>query len=303
MAAPTGVNSKHDNPVFRFGVAADQGKREYMEDRSCIIEDFRPLGTGDGPEIASTTLCGVFDGHLSSKAANMAANNLHEHLSKEAGYLAAVKRGPALDQEAISLALRRSFQRCDHEIVAMSKAEDNWKGGTTACIALTIDKDLFVAHVGDSGAFCIRDGAARRLTMDHKPTNPAESKRIADAGGTVNQTLDRVYSAEAGTMLAMSRALGDANFKEGDGSSFVSNRPDVRHLLLTEQDSAIVIASDGMSDVMADQEAADCIKATVQLDGSEGAAQRCAEALVKLALDKGTSDNVTALVVLIDWSS
>ncbi len=44
----------------------------------------------------------------------------------------------------------------------------------------------------------------------------------------------------------------------------MSNRPDVRHLLLTEQDSAIVIASDGMSDVMADQEAADCIKATVQ---------------------------------------
>lgn len=51
-----------------------------------------------------------------------------------------MKRGPSLDQEAISLALRRSFQRCDHEIVAMSKAEDNWKGGTTACIALTIDQ-------------------------------------------------------------------------------------------------------------------------------------------------------------------
>lgn len=46
-------------------------------------------------------------------------------------------------------------------------------------------QDLFVAHVGDSGAFCIRDGAARRLTIDHKPTNPAEQKRIANAGGKV----------------------------------------------------------------------------------------------------------------------
>ena len=42
-----------------------------------------------------------------------------------------------------------------------------------------------MAHVGDSGAFVTRDGAARRLTLDHKPTNPAEQQRIADAGGRV----------------------------------------------------------------------------------------------------------------------
>lgn len=58
------------------------GKREYMEDRSCIINDFRPLGTADNPNNAVTTLSGVFDGHLSAKAAEMAANNLHTHLAK-----------------------------------------------------------------------------------------------------------------------------------------------------------------------------------------------------------------------------
>lgn len=55
------------------------------------------------------------------------------------------------------------------------------------------------------------------------------------------------------------RALGDANFKEGEGSAFVSNRPDVRHLLLTEADTAVVIASDGLTDVMSDQDAAEII--------------------------------------------
>lgn len=291
-------------PVLHFGVAEDQGKREYMEDRSCIINDFRPLGTADHPDNATTTLSGVFDGHLSAKAAEMAANNLHEHLAKEDGYLKAIKRGGEINQEAISLALRRAFQLCDDEIVEMSKAEDNWKGGSTACIALTIDRDLFVAHVGDSGAFCIRDGAARRLTIDHKPTNPAEQKRIANAGGKINQTLDRVYSAEAGTMLAMSRALGDANFKEGEGSAFVSNRPDVRHLLLTEADTAVVIASDGLTDVMSDQDAAEIILEFTQEKGSiDGAAQRAADALVKSALERGTSDNVTALVIVLDWES
>lgn len=58
----------------------------------------------------------------------------------EEGYLKAFKRSGPINQEAISLALRRAFQLCDDEIVEMSKAEDNWKGGTTACIALTIDK-------------------------------------------------------------------------------------------------------------------------------------------------------------------
>lgn len=53
-----------------------------MEDRSCIIPDFRPLGTPDSPDNVTTTLSGVFDGHLSAKAADMAANNLHAFLAK-----------------------------------------------------------------------------------------------------------------------------------------------------------------------------------------------------------------------------
>lgn len=46
--------------------------------------------------------------------------------------------------------------------------------------------------------------------------------------------------------------------------AFVSNRPDVRHLLLTKADIAIVIASDGLTDVMSDQDAADLILSTIK---------------------------------------
>lgn len=65
-----------------------------------------------------------------------------------------------------------------------------------------------------------------------------------------------------GTCEQFCRALGDANFKEGDGDAFVSNRPDVRHLLLTPADTAIVIASDGLFDVVSDQQAADSVLET-----------------------------------------
>ena len=86
------------------------GKREYMEDRSCVINDFRPLGTADHPNNAITTLSGVFDGHLSAKAADMAANNLHEHLIK-GGDLVACKM-PTLPRAASNVRCRFQDRSC-----------------------------------------------------------------------------------------------------------------------------------------------------------------------------------------------
>ena len=62
-----------------------------MEDRNCIIPDFRPLGTPDSDMSPATTLSGVFDGHMSAKAAEMAAHNLHAFLSKGAWLCPACK--------------------------------------------------------------------------------------------------------------------------------------------------------------------------------------------------------------------
>lgn len=158
------------------------GKRDHMEDRSCIIPDFRPLGTPDSPENAATTFAGVFDGHLSAKASEMAANNLHSYLAKgdtlthapepdqcvdsgpdspykagvllptitqqvltpalltaEPGYLGSIARTNPLQPLAVSEALQKAFQRCDREILEASRSEENWKGGSTACISLSID--------------------------------------------------------------------------------------------------------------------------------------------------------------------
>lgn len=64
-------------------------------------------------------------------------------------------------------------------------------------------------------------------------------------------------------MLLLHRALGDANFKEG-ADALVSNRPDVRHLTLMPSDSAIIIASDGLFDVIADQTGADTVSKDTQ---------------------------------------
>lgn len=79
---------------------------------------------------------------------------------------------------------------------------------------------LWAAHVGDSRAVMCRNGAAVRLTQDHKPVpGGPEAARIEAAGGRVDfQHCWRVVSPARGNRpasgLAVSRALGDISFKE-----------------------------------------------------------------------------------------
>lgn len=68
---------------------------------------------------------------------------------------------------------------------------------------------LYTAHVGDSGAILDREGTAYRLTVDHKPNDPKEKKRIEGKGGTIDQAANRVVSRRSSSgkasLLAMSR--------------------------------------------------------------------------------------------------
>ncbi|CAK9068971.1 unnamed protein product [Durusdinium trenchii] len=104
-------------------------------------------------------------------------------------------------------------------------------------VCAELSKELGVANVGDSRAVSI-DGSAgtQRLSMDHRPSDPAEARRVREEGGFV--TMGRVAGE-----LAISRALGDLLLK----SSGLSCRPSVR-AHDAKRDLALVVASDGLWD-------------------------------------------------------
>lgn len=86
--------------------------------------------------------------------------------------------------------------------------------------------------------------AAVALSDDHKPARNDEHDRIEDAGGAV---------IWAGTwrvsgVLAVSRAFGDRPLKR-----YVISRPDVRHVDVGTGEEMLVLASDGIWDVMTNQ--------------------------------------------------
>ncbi|KFM24471.1 putative protein phosphatase 2C 12 [Auxenochlorella protothecoides] len=141
--------------------------------------------------------------------------------------------------------------------------------GTTACVALLAGRRLLVANVGDSRAVLVRAGAgggnapaeALRLTRDAKPDDPEEAARIAAAGGSVRRLTDdpddvpRVFAADPGSTtpgLAMSRSLGDA----AAHTLGVCATPRLTGHVLEERDLALVLASDGVWDVMSDADVA-----------------------------------------------
>ncbi|KAJ1473450.1 phosphatase 2C-domain-containing protein [Baffinella frigidus] len=111
---------------------------------------------------------------------------------------------------------------------------------------------LTLANVGDSRAVLVRvppDGPpqAETLTRAHKPSLPEERARVeALPGGFVRETRGALRVQGE---LAVTRALGDTQLKP-----FVSAVPDVTTARVQEHDEVLVLCSDGLTDVMDEQD-------------------------------------------------
>lgn len=149
---------------------------------------------------------------------------------------------------------------------------------------------MVVGNVGDSRAILSRDGSAVDLTDDHKANRPDEIARIVNAGGFV------VHSRVLGR-LAVSRAIGDVAFKTGPaGLPMVTAVPEIIEASLCEKDEMIVLACDGLFDVMSSQLVVNFARQAMS-DGSSPA--DIAKQLAEHALKLGSTDNISVVVVKV----
>jgi len=136
---------------------------------------------------------------------------------------------------------------------------------------------LYSANAGDARGVLCRAGKAVRLTYDHKGSDKQEAKRITDAGGFM-------MSGRVNGVLAVTRSLGDSSMKE-----FVVGSPYTTETELCEDDEFLILACDGLWDVIDDQSAVDLVRDIQD-------AQEASQKLLDYALGR-TSDNVTVLLV------
>ncbi|XP_041843457.1 protein phosphatase 1G [Melanotaenia boesemani] len=183
------------------------------------------------------------------------------------------------------------------------KEEPGSDSGTTAVVALIRGKQLIVANAGDSRCVVSEHGKAVDMSYDHKPEDEVELARIKNAGGKV--TMDgRVNGG-----LNLSRAIGDHFYKRNKAlppeEQMISAMPDVKVLTLNEEHDFMVIACDGIWNVLSSQEVVDFISERIKPDqnGKARPLSSIVEELLDHCLAPDTSgdgtgcDNMTCIIV------
>ncbi|XP_065000370.1 probable protein phosphatase 2C 52 isoform X3 [Musa acuminata AAA Group] len=173
-----------------------------------------------------------------------------------------------------------TYKKTDSDFLA-AESNTSRDDGSTASTAVLIGKHLYVANVGDSRAVISKTGKAIPLSNDHKPNRSDERKRIEDAGGVVTWT----GTWRVGGILAMSRAFGNRLLKR-----FVVAEPEIQEQVVDEELEILVLASDGLWDVVANEDAVSLVRAEEE---PEAAARK----LTETAFSRGSADNITCIVV------
>lgn len=250
---------------FSYGYSTFKGKRSSMED---FYET--SLSEVDGQMVA---FFGVYDGHGGSRTAEYLKNHLFKNLSSHPDFIKDTKT-----------AVVEVFKKTDENYLSEEKGQHK-DAGSTASTAVLLGDRLLVANVGDSRVVASRAGSAIPLSIDHKPDRSDERQRIQEAGGFV------IWAGtwRVGGVLAVSRAFGDRLLKQ-----YVVAEPEIQEEEIDGVDF-IIIASDGLWNVISNRDAVAMVE---HITDAEAASRK----LIKEAYARGSSDNITCVVVRFENS-
>jgi protein phosphatase 1L len=202
---------------------------------------------------------GIFDGHGGKDVSEYLEKNLFNNILKST-------------EKDIKLKIKNTFLETNNNI------QTNFTGSTAITVFFYEDK-LFIANVGDSRTIISKKKLAVALSDDHTYKNKAEKYRILKSGGFFNSS-NRVCGS-----LIPTRAFGDLYLKK-----YIIAEPDIFTLTLNEDYEYLILACDGLWDAVENQEAVDLISGKETIDDMS-------LVLVREALKKGSSDNITVIVI------
>ncbi|KAL0453252.1 UNVERIFIED_CONTAM: protein kinase and PP2C-like domain-containing protein [Sesamum latifolium] len=276
--APSSWRSSNDSmvycPVVSCGSFTTCGRRETMEDRHFMFPHFSKEN--------DIHFFGILDGHRGAAAAEFSAGALP-------GFLQTL-----LSMSSPSQALLEAFVKTDiafrNELNSRRQSkgtiQKDWHPGCTAITALIVKNKLFVANAGDCRTIISRAGKPYALSRDHVASFPEERERVISAGGQVKWQVDTWRIGPAA--LQVTRSIGDDDLKP-----FVTAEPEMTETLLSAEDEYIVMASDGLWDVVSNEDVVSIIKDTVKEPGM------CSKRLATEAAERGSKDNITVIVVFL----
>jgi protein phosphatase 1B len=278
---------------LRFGLSSMQGWRIEMEDAHCAVVGL--------PQLTDWSFFAVFDGHAGARVSAHCAENLLDTIIQMENFRknATSANGPVTAEqiESVKLSIRDGFLKLDEKMKKLPEVESGEdKSGSTAVCCLISPTHFFFANCGDSRAVLSRSGKAFFSTQDHKPINPQEKERIQKAGGSV--MIQRVNGS-----LAVSRALGDYEYKQVEGrgpcEQLVSPEPEITVQAREHSDEFLVLACDGIWDVMNNEELCDFVRHQLTIHPN---LETVCSSIIDTCLHKGSKDNMSVVLVAFPGS-
>jgi len=271
---------------LRAAVSTMQGWRTEMEDADTVEVSLS--------DIPNHSLFAVFDGHGGKQAAIYSAANILATLRAQPAYKAYVGSG-ATDPALLKTALTTAFFAVDAALRLCPEVEGDAgdHSGCTAVVAMVTPTHFLVSNAGDSRSILISGGKAVAMSDDHKPDNEGEKARILAANGHVS--MRRVDGD-----LAVSRAFGDFQYKDAalpPENCKVTCAPDVEIRARNPAiDECLVLACDGIWDVMTNDEAAAFLLDVFRAVGEPNLGLICEE-MIDHCLNLNSRDNMSVVLV------
>ncbi|KRY54937.1 Protein phosphatase 1D [Trichinella britovi] len=306
-----------------------RGSRKYMEDRFSIR-----CCTKVTRNRAGYAYFGIFDGHGGAEASEFARKHLHDNITQQKTFWSKNDNDVL---KAITDGFLQTHEQMTKEIKKWPQTSSGLPStsGTTASVAFVRQNKIYIGHVGDSTVVLgkrNRDGSvgAVKLTVDHKPDAPAEKKRLAEVGGEVADTNSgkrvvwnqpAVPNADTSTetpavvkipFLNLTRSLGDLwSYNPSSKQYVVSPEPDVSVIQLEKEDACLVIASDGLWNILDAQTVIDIVNCGEWKEKADQTPKTKNYTLPKnharwitrqalIRCSRLRSDNISVIVVLFD---
>ena len=237
-------------------------KRGHNEDNYLINEELNLFVVADG-----------MGGHAGGEYASaIAVNTVEEIVTSVDAEGVDVRNAPSDPLEITRHKLVHAIRLAGRRIYEKAKEQPEYHGmGTTAAVLLVADKHAFVAHVGDSRIYLLRDGRIEQLTEDHSLIAEKLRHGLVTAEEAKTHHMRNVITRSLGYQEDVPVDLQIRDVQSGD---------------------QFLLCSDGLSGAITPEEMAEAL--------STLGPQDAARTLIDMACQRGGEDNITTVIARVD---
>ena len=235
---------------IEYGIRSDQGRVRASNEDACVASiGSRVFLVADG-----------MGGHAAGEiASQIAASTVEEIIA-----------GSTSEPDMESL-LQQSARAANARVYETQKLRPDYRGmGSTLTVLVIRDDHFYVAQVGDSRAYLLRDGVLDQITRDHSLVWPLYESGVISKDDISRHPQKNLITRSIGTHAEVEADLHNGAALAGD---------------------VFLLCSDGLTDVLSERE----IQQILSLLGRNP--QDLCDALVQAANAGGGPDNVTTVVV------